>query len=54
MQVWDVRTGECLDTLSEDLGIVWCLSFDETRLLAGSNNRVVVMWDYANETEFVA
>lgn len=37
-----------MDTIQENLGIVWCLAFNENRLMAGSNSRVISMWDYAD------
>ncbi len=48
-QVWDLATGTCDATLTDGVGIVWCLAFDDRRLFTGSNQQAGKMWDFGGD-----
>ncbi|KAJ2584242.1 ubiquitin-binding SDF ubiquitin ligase complex subunit met30 [Coemansia sp. RSA 1836] len=45
MRVWDIETGECLDTIFGHVEGIWSMAFDSLRIISGSNDGVVKVWD---------
>ncbi|KAF9976424.1 hypothetical protein BGZ73_008626 [Actinomortierella ambigua] len=45
LKMWDVETGECLDTLWGHVEGVWSLAFDKLRTVSGSLDRTIKVWD---------
>ncbi|KAJ2037291.1 ubiquitin-binding SDF ubiquitin ligase complex subunit met30 [Coemansia sp. RSA 2337] len=45
MRVWDIETGECLDTIFGHVEGIWSMAFDSLRVVSGSNDGVVKVWD---------
>ncbi|KAG0299899.1 hypothetical protein BGZ98_009665 [Dissophora globulifera] len=45
LKVWDVETGECLNTLFGHVEGVWSLAFDKLRIVSGSLDRTIKVWD---------
>ncbi|PIA16239.1 WD40 repeat-like protein, partial [Coemansia reversa NRRL 1564] len=45
MRVWDIDTGECLDTIFGHIEGIWSLEFDSLRIVTGSNDGTVKVWD---------
>ncbi|KAJ2610584.1 ubiquitin-binding SDF ubiquitin ligase complex subunit met30 [Coemansia sp. RSA 1365] len=45
MRVWDIETGECLDTIFGHIEGIWSLEFDSLRIVTGSNDGTVKVWD---------
>ncbi|KAJ2078197.1 ubiquitin-binding SDF ubiquitin ligase complex subunit met30 [Coemansia sp. RSA 988] len=45
MRVWDIDTGECLDTIFGHIEGIWSLAFDSLRIVSGSNDGTVKVWD---------
>ncbi|KAJ1961403.1 ubiquitin-binding SDF ubiquitin ligase complex subunit met30 [Dipsacomyces acuminosporus] len=45
MRVWDIETGECLDTIFGHVEGIWSMAFDSLRIVSGSNDGVVKLWD---------
>jgi F-box and WD-40 domain protein CDC4 len=43
-RVWNVQTGECTHTLVGNGEIVWCVAFDGTTIVIGSNDKKVLVW----------
>jgi WD40 repeat protein len=45
--LWDVDTGECLQTLSEQTRQIWWISFSSDRriLVSGSHRQVIKLWN---------
>lgn len=46
VQVWNVETGRRVTTLRGHGDGVTCLRFDDTRILSGSYDRSVKLWDF--------
>ncbi|KAJ1949927.1 ubiquitin-binding SDF ubiquitin ligase complex subunit met30 [Linderina pennispora] len=45
MRVWDIETGECLDTIFGHVEGIWSMTFDSLRIVSGSNDGTVKIWD---------
>lgn len=45
LKIWDVETGECLNTLFGHVEGVWSLAFDKLRIVSGSLDRTIKVWD---------
>ncbi|KAJ2804013.1 hypothetical protein H4R20_002666 [Coemansia guatemalensis] len=45
MRVWDIDTGDCLDTIFGHIEGIWSLAFDSLRIVSGSNDGTVKVWD---------
>ncbi|KAG0043285.1 hypothetical protein BGZ83_011628 [Gryganskiella cystojenkinii] len=45
LKIWNVETGECLNTLFGHEEGVWSLAFDKLRIISGSLDRTVKVWD---------
>ncbi|KAJ2817520.1 hypothetical protein FBU31_006197 [Coemansia sp. 'formosensis'] len=45
MRVWDIETGECLDTIFGHVEGIWSMAFDSLRVASGSNDGIVKVWD---------
>ncbi|KAJ1825342.1 hypothetical protein GGH91_001151 [Coemansia sp. RSA 2671] len=45
MRVWDIETGECLDTIFGHVEGIWSMAFDSLRVVSGSNDGVIKVWD---------
>ncbi|KAI7822005.1 quinon protein alcohol dehydrogenase-like superfamily, partial [Gamsiella multidivaricata] len=45
LKVWDVESGECLNTLFGHVEGVWTLAFDKLRIVSGSLDRTIKVWD---------
>ncbi|KAG0255269.1 hypothetical protein DFQ27_006327 [Actinomortierella ambigua] len=45
LKMWDIETGECLDTLWGHVEGVWSLAFDKLRTVSGSLDRTIKVWD---------
>ncbi|KAI8323072.1 WD40 repeat-like protein [Martensiomyces pterosporus] len=45
MRVWDIETGECLDTVFGHVEGIWSMAFDSLRIVSGSNDGTVKVWD---------
>ncbi|KAF9916609.1 hypothetical protein BX616_003322 [Lobosporangium transversale] len=45
LKVWDVESGECLNTLFGHVEGVWSLAFDKLRIVSGSLDRTIKVWD---------
>ncbi|KAJ2909594.1 ubiquitin-binding SDF ubiquitin ligase complex subunit met30, partial [Coemansia aciculifera] len=50
MRVWDIETGECLDTIFGHSEGIWSMAFDSLRIVSGSNDGVVKVWDTSLHT----
>ncbi len=44
MRVWNVRTGECMNTLKGHTKYVRCVAFDGTTIVSGSDDKTVRIW----------
>jgi WD40 repeat protein len=42
--VWNVRTGECTHTLKGHTSDVYCVAFDGTTIVSGSDDKTVRIW----------
>ncbi|KAJ2486725.1 ubiquitin-binding SDF ubiquitin ligase complex subunit met30 [Coemansia sp. RSA 2320] len=45
MRVWDIETGECVDTIFGHVEGIWSMAFDSLRVVSGSNDGIVKVWD---------
>ncbi|KAF9185085.1 hypothetical protein BGZ51_002959 [Haplosporangium sp. Z 767] len=45
LKIWDLETGECLNTLFGHVEGVWSLAFDKLRIVSGSLDRTIKVWD---------
>ncbi|KAJ2665286.1 ubiquitin-binding SDF ubiquitin ligase complex subunit met30 [Coemansia sp. RSA 1200] len=45
MRVWDIDTGECLDTIFGHVEGIWSMTFDALRIVSGSNDGTLKVWD---------
>lgn len=45
LKVWDVESGECLNTLFGHVQGVWSLAFDKLRIVSGSLDKTIKVWD---------
>ncbi|KAI9502718.1 quinon protein alcohol dehydrogenase-like superfamily [Coemansia spiralis] len=45
MRVWDIETGECLDTVFGHVEGIWSMTFDALRIVSGSNDGTLKVWD---------
>ncbi|KAF9584842.1 hypothetical protein BGW38_004958 [Lunasporangiospora selenospora] len=45
LKIWDVETGECINTLFGHVEGVWSLAFDKLRIVSGSLDRTIKVWD---------
>ncbi|KAG0320371.1 hypothetical protein BG000_003600 [Podila horticola] len=45
LKVWNVETGECLNTLFGHEEGVWSLAFDKLRVVSGSLDKTIKVWD---------
>ncbi|KAJ1798251.1 ubiquitin-binding SDF ubiquitin ligase complex subunit met30 [Coemansia sp. RSA 2399] len=45
MRVWDIETGECLDTIFGHVEGIWSMTFDALRIVSGSNDGTLKVWD---------
>ncbi|KAJ1726721.1 ubiquitin-binding SDF ubiquitin ligase complex subunit met30, partial [Coemansia biformis] len=45
MRVWDIETGECLDTIFGHVEGIWSMTFDALRIVSGSNDGTIKVWD---------
>ncbi|KAJ2721422.1 ubiquitin-binding SDF ubiquitin ligase complex subunit met30 [Coemansia sp. Benny D115] len=45
MRVWDIETGECLDTIFGHVDGIWSMTFDSLRIVSGSNDGSMKIWD---------
>lgn len=45
LKVWDVESGECLNTLFGHVEGVWSLAFDKLRIVSGSLDKSIKVWD---------
>ncbi|KAF9186131.1 hypothetical protein BGZ51_005633 [Haplosporangium sp. Z 767] len=45
LKVWNVETGECLNTLFGHEEGVWSLAFDKLRIVSGSLDKTLKVWD---------
>ncbi|KAJ1899224.1 ubiquitin-binding SDF ubiquitin ligase complex subunit met30 [Kickxella alabastrina] len=50
MRVWDIETGECLDTIFGHIEGIWSMTFDSLRIVSGSNDGSVKVWDTSSRT----
>ncbi len=44
MRVWNLRTGECTQTLQGHTHAVWYVAFDGTTIVSGSTDKTVRIW----------
>ena len=49
IQVWSFDTGECLSTLSGHNNAVTCIHFDHSRIVSGSLDTQIKVWDIKSE-----
>ncbi|KAG0346642.1 hypothetical protein BG004_001184 [Podila humilis] len=45
LKIWNVETGECLNTLFGHVEGVWSLAFDKLRIVSGSLDKTIKVWD---------
>ncbi|KAF9437461.1 hypothetical protein BGZ76_000611 [Entomortierella beljakovae] len=45
LKIWDIETGECLNTLFGHVEGVWSLAFDKLRIVSGSLDHTIKVWD---------
>ncbi|KAJ2498910.1 ubiquitin-binding SDF ubiquitin ligase complex subunit met30 [Coemansia sp. RSA 1972] len=45
MRVWDIETGECLNTVFGHVEGIWSMAFDAMRIVSGSNDGTMKVWD---------
>ena len=45
VKVWNVETGELLDTLEGHSDMVTSVAMDETRVVSGSRDKTVKVWE---------
>ncbi|KAJ2773910.1 ubiquitin-binding SDF ubiquitin ligase complex subunit met30 [Coemansia nantahalensis] len=45
IRVWDIETGECLDTVFGHVEGIWSMAFDALRIVSGSNDGTLKVWD---------
>ncbi|KAJ1667062.1 ubiquitin-binding SDF ubiquitin ligase complex subunit met30 [Coemansia sp. RSA 1813] len=45
MRVWDIETGECLDTIFGHVEGIWSMTFNALRIVSGSNDGMLKVWD---------
>jgi F-box and WD-40 domain protein 1/11 len=45
VKVWDVETGQCIQTLTGHSNLVRCLAFRGRRLISGSYDHSIKFWD---------
>ncbi|KAF9427506.1 hypothetical protein BGZ94_004771 [Podila epigama] len=45
LKVWNVETGECINTLFGHEEGVWSLAFDKLRIVSGSLDKTIKIWD---------
>ena len=46
IKIWDLRSGECIRTLTGHTSGVRCLQFDDNRLISGSIDRTLRVWNW--------
>ena len=46
IRIWDLRTGGCLRTLEAHSAAVFCLQFDETKVVSGSADHRVKVFSF--------
>eukprot|EP00455_Lapot_gusevi_P012988 TRINITY_DN1625_c0_g2_i1.p1 TRINITY_DN1625_c0_g2~~TRINITY_DN1625_c0_g2_i1.p1 ORF type:complete len:503 (+),score=102.86 TRINITY_DN1625_c0_g2_i1:93-1601(+) len=46
LRVWDMRTGGCISTLEGHSSAVFSLQFDHDRIISGSADRCIRIWNY--------
>ncbi|KAG0331061.1 hypothetical protein BG000_011245 [Podila horticola] len=45
LKIWNVETGECMNTLFGHVEGVWSLAFDKLRIVSGSLDKTIKVWD---------
>ncbi|KAJ2156477.1 ubiquitin-binding SDF ubiquitin ligase complex subunit met30 [Coemansia sp. RSA 552] len=50
MRVWDIGTGECLNTIFGHTDGIWSMAFDALRIVSGSNDGMLKVWDTSAQT----
>ncbi|KAJ2880221.1 ubiquitin-binding SDF ubiquitin ligase complex subunit met30 [Coemansia asiatica] len=45
MRVWNIETGECLNTIFGHVEGIWSMTFDSLRIVSGANDGSVKIWD---------
>ncbi|KAJ2707479.1 ubiquitin-binding SDF ubiquitin ligase complex subunit met30 [Coemansia sp. IMI 203386] len=50
MRVWDIETGECLNTIFGHVEGIWSMTFDSLRIVSGSNDGSVKVWDTSSHS----
>ncbi|ORX58473.1 WD40 repeat-like protein [Piromyces finnis] len=45
IKIWDIYTGECKKTLFGHVEGVWCVSFDNMRIVSGAHDQTIKVWD---------
>ncbi|KAJ1819254.1 ubiquitin-binding SDF ubiquitin ligase complex subunit met30, partial [Coemansia sp. RSA 2599] len=50
MRVWDIESGECLNTIFGHVEGIWSMTFDSLRIVSGSNDGSVKIWDTTSHT----
>lgn len=46
IKIWDLRSGQCMRTLTGHTSGVRCLQFDDNRLISGSIDRTLRVWNW--------
>ncbi|TGZ83347.1 WD40 repeat-like protein [Ascodesmis nigricans] len=46
IKIWDIETGEVLQTLTGHTQAIRCLQFDDTKLISGSMDHKMKIWNY--------